>query len=407
MKKFNLIILLCLFSISTCFSQWANLNPPNSGLDSFGWMAVSEDGKNIASYNTHLDPETFVTSYRYTTSHDFGQTWSYFNAPFGGVQDIFWENDILYVLETNDISSLKKSTDFGATFTIQNSDYLPTGKVVRANNGVWYNYFAGSITSLCSSVDQGATWTPGVLQGSVTFKDFIYANNNNLVVSCSGGIIYSSDNGSSWNVAVINGETASFITHGQLSKMSNGNLICKSNDNILLSNDHGVNWTMVNTSNLPLSPVAYMCSGMDIICLSSNGSTSKSTDGGLTFNSLTPLNGVLSLGSCMARSDADVYIGGTTTIYKYIDGPNYLEATDKKSVELVVYPNPANDQVTIRTDFPEEGQICIYSMDGKCLSNTSFNGIQATISISDLAQGVYLLSYQNDQKTITRTVVKK
>ncbi len=59
-------------------------------------------------------------------------------------------------------------------------------------------------------------------------------------------------------------------------------------------------------------------------------------------------------------------------------------------LNMQVYPNPANSQLTIQTE-PSNGklQFTIYSVDGKLLSQQNINGTKTTISVAALPAGFY------------------
>ena len=92
--------------------------------------------------------------------------------------------------------------------------------------------------------------------------------------------------------------------------------------------------------------------------------------------------------------------------YKYFR-PIFGNVNKNSSRELVVYPNPFNENLTV--EFSEEniGQVQIYSLDGKPLVNTSAGEIKANgkvvFNLSDLKQGMYLVrSNEHVQKIFKR-----
>ena len=63
---------------------------------------------------------------------------------------------------------------------------------------------------------------------------------------------------------------------------------------------------------------------------------------------------------------------------------------------IIAFPNPANDQVTIKNLASNE-QLEVYSMDGRLMYNTSNTTSTVVISTSSWNAGLYLL-YVNDGK---------
>jgi hypothetical protein len=77
-----------------------------------------------------------------------------------------------------------------------------------------------------------------------------------------------------------------------------------------------------------------------------------------------------------------------------------------EEVEIIVFPNPVNDRVTIKL---EDGSIptgiLITDLSGRVLKNmNTVNERDLQIDVSDWAEGMYFLSIQLDQTTISKTM---
>ena len=76
--------------------------------------------------------------------------------------------------------------------------------------------------------------------------------------------------------------------------------------------------------------------------------------------------------------------------------------------EEQIYPNPANDKITITT--PKSfTQIAIYDLNGKLVTQDSFNSTRAKdIDLTNLPSGTYLISISYEDATVsTKTFIKK
>ncbi|MEA1874615.1 MAG: M14 family zinc carboxypeptidase [Bacteroidota bacterium] len=67
--------------------------------------------------------------------------------------------------------------------------------------------------------------------------------------------------------------------------------------------------------------------------------------------------------------------------------------------DFVVYPNPAQDVLTIQRGNHSQGTFQIFTLHGKKLSETKLNNAQENISISSLKNGLYLYVYQSETAT--------
>lgn len=88
------------------------------------------------------------------------------------------------------------------------------------------------------------------------------------------------------------------------------------------------------------------------------------------------------------------------------DGTPYYYRGNGLSVEegtelsaLVVFPNPAKDRVTV---IGARGEVAIYDMNGRCVKRTMVESAEATIDVSDLTPGMYVL--QNGEASLKISV---
>lgn len=63
---------------------------------------------------------------------------------------------------------------------------------------------------------------------------------------------------------------------------------------------------------------------------------------------------------------------------------------------LKVYPNPASEKTLIKFNRDVQGDIIIYSIDGKAVMRNSVNGVEKSLDVSNLDPGFYILRFENE-----------
>ncbi len=77
----------------------------------------------------------------------------------------------------------------------------------------------------------------------------------------------------------------------------------------------------------------------------------------------------------------------------------HVGLSDFEEVSLVkAYPNPASDVVNISLEKAAEGQLMIYDVTGKMISNQSFVGDNLRLATNELPIGLYHVQLQSDDK---------
>ncbi|MEI9935110.1 MAG: T9SS type A sorting domain-containing protein [Ferruginibacter sp.] len=94
--------------------------------------------------------------------------------------------------------------------------------------------------------------------------------------------------------------------------------------------------------------------------------------------------------------------------YTYSSTILISKAADQPISTLVIYPDPANNQLVVQySDAGSNAILNIYSLTGQKELTTSMNGPSPkTLDISSLATGTYILEYNSGTKTIKKKFVK-
>ena len=100
----------------------------------------------------------------------------------------------------------------------------------------------------------------------------------------------------------------------------------------------------------------------------------------------------------------NIVVSGTNG-FTLVKSSEILGVTDTNNLEFSIYPNPANDKLTITSTNNPLTQVEIYNVLGQRALNFSFlNSTKKNINISSLISGIYLVKINN--LTIKRLIVK-
>jgi len=81
---------------------------------------------------------------------------------------------------------------------------------------------------------------------------------------------------------------------------------------------------------------------------------------------------------------------------------NCLGIEEIKNHSLIAYPNPANDNFTINTDFTQNYELKIYDNQGKMILVQEMIGTDKNIDVSVLEQGVYILTISDGNQVVRK-----
>ena len=78
-----------------------------------------------------------------------------------------------------------------------------------------------------------------------------------------------------------------------------------------------------------------------------------------------------------------------------------LEDIGKENLNIIVYPNPAKDNITIKTNQLNGGNLFIYDIMGRELTGKQINNDETIVDISSLNSGIYILkAISKDNKIV-------
>ncbi|MGA2296401.1 MAG: T9SS type A sorting domain-containing protein [FCB group bacterium] len=299
----------------------------------------------------------------YTTNG--GKNWILIDTNFiGGLSNIKYVNNHTIWALNGDY--LECSTDNGKTWSVRYSAYNPSLSKVyfldSLNGWIIYNISPDAIT-IINTTDGGKNWIVKTDSSdySLYALDFIFTDKNTGWM-CGGELFFTTDSGNSWNIKNID-TTFSYFTFVKI-KFTDSN--------------HG--WILGRESG----PQAYVLY--------------KTTNGGEDWikDVIIPNDTIRSMEFSDSQNgwitDWQGHIWHTTT-----GGVGVKDENISSNAVLIISPNPAQDLVSAKCNFPipPNTKIELYSSEGlliKDLKSINFAGKkQFQFSVGDLPTGIYFL----------------
>ena len=115
-----------------------------------------------------------------------------------------------------------------------------------------------------------------------------------------------------------------------------------------------------------------------------------------------------------APSYPDYYLGAMMdeppmpNIYVVKADDNVSMKTEKMSDNIVLYPNPVVDKLTVSVaDLAKQTKVNIYNLNGMLIYSSEITGSTAEIDMSRYASGMYIVKLVNDKGIFVKRVIKK
>ncbi|MHA3789366.1 T9SS type A sorting domain-containing protein [Flavobacterium hauense] len=101
---------------------------------------------------------------------------------------------------------------------------------------------------------------------------------------------------------------------------------------------------------------------------------------------------------------------GTLPAYLFIDdltvATGVAGVNENVLASLSVYPNPTSDVVNVAVD-ALVSNVAIADLNGRTVKSVKFDGVSnASVNVSDLASGIYMMTVSSDKGTTTKKIVK-
>jgi photosystem II stability/assembly factor-like uncharacterized protein len=260
-----------------------------------------------------------------------------------------------------------------------------------ANTG----YGVGNSGSIFKTLDGGMNWN-SLSSGTLHNLTSVYFHDSNIgyVVGQHGIILKTINGGANWTILTnvrTNNLNSVVFTDDSTGYAAGEGIILKTTDG-------GSDWTvsllstgaenLLNSICFPASNTGYAVGEFGTILSTNNGGTDWNV---LSSGTNYILNSVFFTGA-----NTGYAVGWGGTILKTSDGGTDFIKEPPRSKEMVftIYPNPANNRITIsfKSKFTEEINVSIFNITGEQIIQGSFyNQNHIQMDVSKYAKGIYLV----------------
>lgn len=349
------------------------------------WVAKSVNGSMFYSpkavYNANSGRLLAVGGYKYAVikSDDNGNTWDTtmaFGNSSSGEALIKTTNGNLYAAiwdnNNNSFNGVFVSTDNGNTWTMK-SPFTGYNKIWTLLNVTDSIFVAGTNKGFYYSADAGSTWTPAGLNSSTNLiLKIIKHPNGTLYASTAGkGIQKSTNNGQSWTASTM--DSTSSATYYDIDADQAGNIYVSSFNVGVIKFD--ANETLVET-------FAGTTNGLF---------QSKIREFLIDESGSAPVY-YIACEAAVSGADLNGYFfrRGLAT------GINENNLSDIISM----YPNPANDMVTLN-GLAAGSTITILDVTGKAVFSSIVYNDTYVLNTSEFAEGIYFVQLINNETLLS------
>lgn len=271
-------------------------------------------------------------------------------------------------------------------------------------------------TSVYKSTNNGTSWS-AISQnfGSSLDEMKIAPTDNQIIYASAGARLWRTDDGGATNWELVEPNIGGIINNFAVHPTDPNKIACAVSGGfkVRISEDGGENWTTINTGlpNFSALAVVWDDNGANGLYLGMNYGIYYIDD---TLTEWQPYNtnlpNVIVNELEINQEDGKIYAG---TYGRGLWASPKLDPT--LAVEsfigengVAIFPNPANDQVTITMTEDVEADIRIFDLSGKLVIYEPNVDIQNrhSINISNLNQGMYFVRLNTTQGSVTKKLLK-
>jgi ligand-binding sensor domain-containing protein len=252
--------------------------------------------------------------------------------------------------------------------------------------------FAGTDKGVFASTTNGAQWTVANT-GYTNQVSSLAVKGTTLFAGSYNGVYISTNNGGVWT-KIDNG-----LTNKEVSALAvlGDQIFAGTSGGVFVSSNDGALWTPINNGLNNLNIFALYVNGSNLFAGTDNG-VFYSANMGANWNSFNI--GFSDTVTVQAFTSDDEYLYAGMRLEPYgvwrrplADLPKTGFSEGRSVSSFALYPNPANEQVTldIQSKSTLEVTIHMYSLNGVLLKTALVKQSQLQLQISDLANGIYFV----------------
>lgn len=390
MKKHLLTIIVAIGSFGLTAQTWIQQTSGSvSNLQGVSF-ANATDGFVCGDLNTVLKTTNGGANWSTITTATIGTSLNF--------KDVYFANPSTGWLLAN-IGVVLRTTDAGATWSPGNTSSITPGGTwdkmhfADATNG-YITGVANFSVLIAKTNDGGATWTNVPFTTSVSAITGIQAlGNNSVMVAADNKVYYSANSGTTWSVSSAITSTSSNLGELKAFDFSNAYATNRTNGNsIVYRSNLFPTW---NTSTAGLSGGGY--NNIDafdnnnvMISNLNSGNIFKTNNGGTSWTQET-LPATLLVNDLKYISASAAWIvgsGGTILAYSSSVTPTSLNNNKNSNQLIALYPNPAQNFVTIK-NVADNKLVEVINTLGQVILKQNISNER--LNISHLQKGIYFV----------------
>jgi len=339
--------------VDVSFNNGRSWFAANSGLTNLEILSLAISGNNIFAGTV---AGAFFSS-------NNGSYWTAINTGLANlnVEALLAYNG--YIFAGLNVGGIFKTSNNGGIWTDANGGTSLNTEPVNAFLVSGASLLAGTNNGIYMTPDNGNHWTFLGLPDTIDVKDFAI-NDGNIYAGTSGdGVYLSSDNGNSWtpvNTGFFNYEITSLAVKG------NQTFAASRIKGVYLSTNNGSNWAAWNSG----------------------------------FSTYPMVQSLLVIGDTIFAGTLGNGVWKTST-----SALNGIEKINNNESNILVYPNPATNNLTIES--LQKSIIEISNIQGQKILQQSIQKGKTDIDISELAKGVYIFRLCSNDKTDVTKILKE